>query len=419
MNVLILGASARAAAHSALRAGLSPFAIDLFGDLDLRAVSPAVRVAAEEYPEALFRAADALPPCPWLYTGGLENRPDLVDALAARRPLWGVSGESLRGVRDPLAVSRALLAAGLLAPAVSLDPPSEPGNVVWLEKPLGSSGGTGIRAVSTIDARQGRSVLHIAGDPADDRRSGNSTSQTDRPDVARRTERTQPSYYQQWVAGDPASAVFLGDGSTAILAGVTRQLVGRPGAEFGYRGTIAPWPVSTATACQIDAVGRTLARGFGLAGLFGVDLILDAEGQPWTIEVNPRYTASVEILEFSRGTPWLTAHRKACEGRPVETWQGTSRDEGLVAKEIVYATGPVIFRAGPEDMAHLLARRGPFELPAAADIPEDGCRFETGDPVATVFGRGATVGGCLDRLDAAARDLRRHLLPDSREETGS
>src|SRR5436305_512296 len=120
--LLLFGASARAAAFSALRAGLRPWCADLFGDTDLRAVCPTLTLAIKEYPEGFLRAAAAGPPGPWLYTGGLENRPALVDALARRRPLWGNRGDVLRRVRSPAAVAALLHAAGLPCPEVRTDP---------------------------------------------------------------------------------------------------------------------------------------------------------------------------------------------------------------------------------------------------------------------------------------------------------
>src|SRR4051812_32958075 len=100
-GVLIVGASTRAAAFSALRAGLAPRCLDLFADADLRARCPAVRVPADRYPHGLAELADAEPPGPWLYTGALENRPRLVEAIALRRPLWGNASGELALVRNP------------------------------------------------------------------------------------------------------------------------------------------------------------------------------------------------------------------------------------------------------------------------------------------------------------------------------
>src|SRR5437660_693977 len=87
-HLLIVGASARAAAFSALRAGLEPWCLDQFADADLCARCPAVLVRPRLYPRGLVALARKAPPGPWLYTGGLENRPRLVRRLTRERPLW-------------------------------------------------------------------------------------------------------------------------------------------------------------------------------------------------------------------------------------------------------------------------------------------------------------------------------------------
>ena len=58
-NLLILGASTRAAAFSALRAGLAPRCVDFFADRDLAAVCPVERVDWQEGAEGLERVASA------------------------------------------------------------------------------------------------------------------------------------------------------------------------------------------------------------------------------------------------------------------------------------------------------------------------------------------------------------------------
>jgi hypothetical protein len=89
-SVLILGASTRAAAQSAIRAGLHPICADLFADLDLRGCAQVLEVA--DYPRGLVAAAASAPACPWMYTGGLENQPGIVARISKSRPFqitWG------------------------------------------------------------------------------------------------------------------------------------------------------------------------------------------------------------------------------------------------------------------------------------------------------------------------------------------
>ncbi|HKB02483.1 MAG TPA: hypothetical protein VKD90_09695, partial [Gemmataceae bacterium] len=87
-RLLIVGASARAAAASARRAGFDPWCADLFGDADLARLAPdSVRCPADKSPAGLIDTLRDAPPGPLIYTGGLENHPKLVRALAGLRTL--------------------------------------------------------------------------------------------------------------------------------------------------------------------------------------------------------------------------------------------------------------------------------------------------------------------------------------------
>src|SRR4051812_15417928 len=80
--LLLLGASVRAAAWSALRGGLvQPWCIDLFADADLQRACTARTIPPTDYPHDFLAAARQAPPGPWLYTGALENYPDLIAAI--------------------------------------------------------------------------------------------------------------------------------------------------------------------------------------------------------------------------------------------------------------------------------------------------------------------------------------------------
>src|SRR5262245_20524760 len=100
-NLLLFGASVRAAAFSALRAGLRPWCADLFGDQDLRARCHVVQVPAPAYPDAFRDMIEQSVPGPWAYTGALENFPNLLGKMARGRALWGNAGQALRCVRNP------------------------------------------------------------------------------------------------------------------------------------------------------------------------------------------------------------------------------------------------------------------------------------------------------------------------------
>jgi predicted ATP-grasp superfamily ATP-dependent carboligase len=386
LPLLILGASARAAAWSAARAGFDPTGVDLFADRDLAARFPAVRVGREAYPAALADVAAELPDSPWIYTGALENRPGLVDRIARSRPLLGIGGEALRAVRDPRLWAAVLRRAGLPVPECRVEGDEPPGTGPWLCKPRASAMGTGIRRWT------------IGEGPV------------------------PPGWFLQAVArGAPKSACFVGDGHSARLVGVTGQFLGRSdeGLRVVYRGSIGPLPLGPEATSAVLRIGEVLADSFGLRGLFGIDLKLDGQ-IPWPVEINPRYTASVEVLEEVLGVSLLAEHARAFGMRthvdevvlnnpphalpsptggegflllPTEignplTWRagvgcGVDTDRPRVAaKFIINASRPAVV---PEDW--------PWSDPAdphptVADIPTAGTILRPGDPVLTVIARG-------------------------------
>jgi len=364
VHLLILGASARAAAFSARRAGLEPLAADLFADRDLRRIAPAQRVAAEAYPGALANVAAALPAAPWIYTGSLENHPALVARIALQRPLWGNDAPSLRAVRDPFALSAALRRAGLCAPAVRSDAHGLPRDGSWLVKPLASAGGRGITPLGNDHA----GLVEFR------------------------------SYYQERIAGVSLAAVFIASGgrAKAELIGVTRQWIGRHGCPFAYAGSLGPRPISPGVRARIAKVGEVLASAFGLIGLFGVDLIL-RDGLPWPVEVNPRYTASVEVLELALGRPLLAEHARACDPQAVvvAAVAPVAPRPRAVGKLIVFAPARCRFPRVSERYGTV---EEPFATPVAGDIPDPGATFEPGDPVLTLIVHGSTVAACRARL---------------------
>ena len=58
--------------------------------------------------------------------------------------------------------------------------------------------------------------------------------------------------------------------------------------------------MSDAEAGQWRRIGEVISGEFGLRGLFGVDAI-KRQDSIYPVEANPRYTASVEVLELALG----------------------------------------------------------------------------------------------------------------------
>jgi uncharacterized protein len=373
----IVGASARAAAMSAIRSGFEPWAADRFCDCDLRACAPTIQM--DDYPAGLERALSAAPPGPWLYTGALENRPALIERLARTRRLYGVSGESLRAVRDPFRLAAALAKAGLTAPRCERSGARLPRDGSWLRKPLASAGGCGVHAWEVGSLAE------------------NSPHGTD-------------IYFQQRIDGLPVGAMYVAAQRTAELLGVTRQLIGldwcglsaRVGHRFRYCGSIGPLRLAPAVASRFEQLGNALADAFDLRGLFGVDAIV-AYGEIWPVEVNPRYTASVEILERALGVRSVALHSAACGGDipslPPSVQPENDRP-ACCGKAILFAARAT---AVAPEFGNWCNRQNQGKIwPALADIPAGGTSVRAGQPMATVLADGPDEAAVLIELKSLA-----------------
>lgn len=367
-DVIILGASTRAAAMSARRAGMTPWCADLFADADLQRIATVHKISTDAYPDGLLDALADAPPAPVMYTGALENRPDLIACIT--RPLWGNPPEVLCAVRDPGRWSQCLHDHGLPCPAFA--PEGEPTGH-WLLKPRLGASGFGIQTY---------------------------TGQAFNP---------RTHFVQEWIDGVPCSAIYLGLRQDSAFLGATAQLIGIPwlnATGFHYAGSVGPLPLDAATILRLRDLGSMLTQCFHLRGLFGIDAIL-RDGVPWPVEINPRYTASVEILERSLRLPMLQWHRQAFEVQ--ELSQSAPSDTRMIwAKGILFSRATFAF---PVDGSWNAALEPGTDLDAVeyADIPFAGEVIERGRPVLTLFASAATVAECERKLQEKAQALDRRL----------
>src|SRR5215213_3758283 len=99
-------------------------------------------------------------------------------------------------------------------------------------------------------------------------------------------------------------------------------------------GWSAPvFTAQTALLSRATALASAVAQEFGLRGLNGVDFVA-RQGVPIPIEVNPRYTASMELVERATGISLFALHADSCAGRLAAAPAMPTRVYG---KAIVYA----------------------------------------------------------------------------------
>jgi uncharacterized protein len=365
-RVLITGVSTRAAAESAARSGFTVTALDAFGDLDQH---PSVRVVSLEgvfTARAAARAARSVECDAVVYLASFENHPVAISALAEGRALWGNPPEVIRRVRDPLLLAEALRKRGLAAPQVRLKP-DPTSNTEWLVKPHASGGGQRIRRW----------------EPGEELPRG--------------------CYLQELIDGPPGSVVFVAAGGGAVVLGISRQLAGERAfgaAGYQYCGNILA-EEDGALVETAAALARAVTEEFGLVGVNGIDFIV-RDKVPSAIEVNPRWCASMELLERAYGFPVLAAHAAACAAGELPVLDlGARSAAGPAAfgKAVVYATRDVVIGD-----SHTWLTRDDIR-----DIPHPGEHIRAGRPVCTVFATGGDSGMCHQALVGCASQIYAQL----------
>jgi predicted ATP-grasp superfamily ATP-dependent carboligase len=357
-------------AELGVRAGYDVVALDRFGDLDLQRLCPSVSVLRDLGGRggmaALVEAAEDIQAPSVIYGAGLENKPALVARLAAGRRLLGCSPDALERVRDPAVLGASLRAAGLAYPptfAARDAPRLAERSRRWLRKPVRGGGGRGVREWRG-GALRGEVVV------------------------------------QERKAGLACSAAAVADGRSAVVLGVSEQLVGHRGfgaRGFAWCGNLVPPRLAEAERGALGAAAREicahLARAFGLRGLFGVDLVWDGE-RAWAVEVNPRPTGSLECVEAAHEVGVFAAHLEGCAGRLAPA-PAPSRAAG---KAILFATQDV--RLGD---TRYWPERG------IRDVPHPRERIAAGSPICTLVSVQGSPEAVFADLEARAAALRSEL----------
>ena len=106
------------------------------------------------------------------------------------------------------------------------------------------------------------------------------------------------------------------------------------------------------------------------------------DGQPIPIEVNPRYTAAMELAERLYGISIARVHADACQGKLPDFAPEPRRT--TIGKAIVYAKTTTVMGDTTSWLADSSVR----------DIPMPGSRIQVGRPICTVFAEARTVADC-------------------------
>lgn len=212
------------------------------------------------------------------------------------------------------------------------------------------------------------------------------------------------------------AAAFILSPRSARMIGLSHQLVGQSwchAAPHAYCGSIhVPLTsIPATTHHQLTRLGLVLSQEFGLVGAVGVDLVVDPEGNVMVIEVNPRPTASMEIIERANGVSIAKEHLFACGfsatrpgafHQPSPAHARTEEWGRYWSKAVLFARHDIPIQAALHDellcQCRAWSKVNGSGWAAIADVPTLGQTIPFTRPAMTIFACGNTAAASYAQL---------------------
>ncbi|MEC9093792.1 MAG: ATP-grasp domain-containing protein [Planctomycetota bacterium] len=394
-SVFVFGASARALAESAARAGVKVVAADLFADWDTQRTADQT-IKIENYPLGFPSSIEAGRVDYSIFTGGLENHPEVVSRVSQKAELLGNPAGTLDRLLDFKKLFHFLGQKGFTVPPFYLfnEMPRHllRSNRKMLAKRSRTAGGHGVEFASPVPPTQGL--------------------------------QDQPIYYQPLISGEAISATLVAWRSGGVvevsLIGISRQLQGVPSLNaqgFSYCGSVFPFYLSRDERDYVLDLGKVIATEYELIGLFNIDLIR-TKNELYFLEVNPRYSASMELIEHQCSMSlfeihyWACATKKRSCSKTGQAFFGETADEPrhrypVLGKAIWYADRDLQSDKGFCEYAERQTTES--GLRKLSDIPSPGTRVKQGSPAFTVFEPSRSDSGIDEKLVKTAKMVASRL----------
>ena len=347
--VLVFAQSGRFLAETATRAGFRVRVADCFGDEDTLAVAESWQplsdyssLTVDAILEALIHLSDDTP-C-WLICGaGVERYYSLLNHLPPHIQFIGNSYESFCKVRDPAKFFGLLNDLALPFPPITFS--TEPQAERILIKDMKTSGGSGVKPHQEHPL-------------------------------------SESQYVQRYIEGQTRSACFIANGTEATILGWNSQI--HRSSDFTLIEVQQPNIPNPTIQSQItDAVER-LTLECGLRGFNSLDFMIDHEGEIYLLELNPRITASVELIKNAAIFDW---HFTACRGDLPE--MDLRCDEGIRILHYMFAKRPLTIIGSPT------------WPPCCHDLPQPGSQIQTDMPICTIIIDASTTASAYQILTEA------------------
>ena len=381
-KIAIVGFSARAAVQCAKRQGFEVIAVDMCSDRDL--LNDCQKHYPLNDPNWQLALIAGHPNVPVLFTGGMENRIDLVERCQTNGLVSTPNASSLRAMRslDNWAAWAVSCNLGWPATLQTMDEIRScdvlfPGRK-WLAKPFSSAGGIGITEWFRHEGDDHASAF----DPA-------------------------KGFLQERLPGESIGVTFLSSNFGSAVVGATASwksgswkseasCVGEP--IYAYQGSYGPVSLSRELLAKLQSFATLVGTESGLLGLWQADFLLH-DNELTLLEINPRWSASMDLLDVCLGIPLVQIHHACvCDHISEERFshvasqcfdQAKNARNTMLGKLIVYSPKPFVVTSIQSDKwwtqrwscgMNFAAKRFQF-----ADIPNAGTSVSRGDPLLTVM----------------------------------
>lgn len=368
--ILLIGSNVRFLAENATRHGREVFTVDFYGDWDTKRLSLNRSIKREGSGildlRALMNLAAGVENSGVVYGPGFENDLMALSRLSDLGRVIGCSLETVKKSRDPHSLARAAAAWNFSYPKVTTELTDAMRKERWLIKPFASLGGVGIRFIDDTYHHGAERV-----------------------------------YYQKFHSGMPSSAIVVSNGSEAALVAVMTQIYGDAsfGADgFRFVGNVFPHPFTREITNSATTIAEALTLEFDLKGLWGFDFIY--AGDVTLIEINPRPTSSLGLLDMATWNDLLGLHIESVAGKKSNLILDPGPTGRYFAQGRVYAKTDAVFTG-----SQAWSERG------ARDIPHEGDFINAGEPLITVTASDSTYGGALAKLRKEACDAHDSISP--------
>jgi uncharacterized protein len=374
-TVYVVGTSGRSAAESVRQAGFRAIVVDLYADRDSGEACDVLQI--EKYPDSIVSQLKNVDSGIVLLAGGMENRLDLVVALGQYHRVLGPNVEQIKRFRDHeylmWSINQSTRSGVLRFPETIRSQRDVNPEYEWLCKSYFGCGGFHIERLSND-----RSATLIKDD----------------------------YYFQREVAGRSVGTVFLCERSKVQLIGATaaittamhESLLGSQPAlpPMAYRGSYGTIELTSLVQDAMCRWAHLLTRDLDFTGIIQADWIVDGNAA-WLLEINPRWTASMEIIEWALDCNLfliqasLDDELKPMLTEPIAIPNLTASTKTLY-KAIQYANSPFIVSEEQSNevfaskfnrfnrMNSSCSNRGGW-----SDIPTAGTAIAIGQPIASYF----------------------------------